>query len=383
MAIHRVSLTDAGQPSAVDLMRIDSGDVPGTPAGWFIEKRRLHDGLSHGVDVVEVNAGRLRVIVVPTRGMGLWRAWMDGCELGWRSPVRGPVHPAFVPLAEASGLGWLDGFDELMCRCGLESLGSPEHDEHGRLRYGLHGRIANRPAQFVEVAVDDAAGTISLAGVVEESRFHFQKLRLRTTYTLRFDATELAWRDEVENFGGTPAKMQMMYHVNIGLPFLGVGSQVVAPVRSVVPGSKESTGDAAKLWTQFDGPTSGYVQQVFYNTPLADESGQSLVLLKNPAETQAVQIAFNVRQLPCFTLWKNCVAAADGYVTGLEPGTSFPNPRSAEEAVGRVVSLSPGARWSADLALDLLSDTQAVAAAQRRINDIQSSQVPQVYLEMQ
>ena len=46
-----------------------------------------------------------------------------------------PVHPAFVPIAEPSGVGWLSGFDELMCRCGLESNGAPDFDERGQLAF--------------------------------------------------------------------------------------------------------------------------------------------------------------------------------------------------------------------------------------------------------
>ena len=87
--------------------------------------------------------------------MGLWKAWLgEQLTLGWKSPVRGPVHPNFVPLMEPSGLGWLDGFDELLCRCGAESNGAPDFTEQGALTFPLHGRLANRPAHFVEVAVD-------------------------------------------------------------------------------------------------------------------------------------------------------------------------------------------------------------------------------------
>ena len=77
-----------------------------------------------GVDTVEVNNGKLKFTVVPTRGMGLWKAWLGDSEIGWNSPVKGPVHPSLVPVADPSGLGWLEGFDELMCRCGLESNGA-------------------------------------------------------------------------------------------------------------------------------------------------------------------------------------------------------------------------------------------------------------------
>ena len=41
------------------------------------------------------------------------------------------------------------------------------------------------------------------------------------------------------------------------------------------------------------------------------------------------------------TQLKNTVAKTDGYVTGLEPGTSFPHNRKWERAKGRVSKLDP------------------------------------------
>ena len=135
------------------------------------------------MDVIRVTTGDLAYDVLPTRGMGIWKVWLRGEEIGWRSPVRGPVHPGFVPLMEPGGLGWLDGFDELLVRCGLESNGSPDFDAAGRLRYPLHGRIANRPAHQVSVSIDGDSGEITVTGVVEETRFHFRKLRLTSSVT--------------------------------------------------------------------------------------------------------------------------------------------------------------------------------------------------------
>ena len=274
--------------------------------------------------------------------MGIWRAWADGHELGWQSPVRGPVHPCYVPIAEQSGNGWLSGFDELMCRCGLESNGAPEHNEQGRLLYPLHGRIANLPAYSLDLVVDDVEGTISLHGIVEESRYHFQKLRMHTTYTTRFGATSIAWHDEVENFGGCAAGMQMLYHANIGQPQLDEGSRVLLPVSQIANGDATmSAGDVAN-WDTYLGPRAGFKQQVYYFRLLGDDNGLSRALLKKADGSSAVQLTFNIRELPCFTLWRNFVAEGDGYVTGIEPGTNFPNPRSAEEKAGRVVCLQPG-----------------------------------------
>src|SRR5579864_3128501 len=125
-----------------------------TTHDWSVNKRTLRGGLRDGIDLIEVHNGALSFSVLPTRGMGLWRGDYHGLPLGWRSPVHGPVHPKFVQLAGRGGLGWLDGFDELLCRCGLASNGPPGEDGGGRLaQLPLHGRIANRPADVVEVSV--------------------------------------------------------------------------------------------------------------------------------------------------------------------------------------------------------------------------------------
>ena len=38
--------------------------------------------------------------------------------------------------------------------------------------------------------------------------------------------------------------------------------------------------------------------------------------------TRAVTMEYLTAQIPCFTIWKNTTADSDGYVTGLEPGTT-------------------------------------------------------------
>jgi Domain of unknown function (DUF4432) len=48
----------------------------------------------------------------------------------------------------------------------------------------------------------------------------------------------------------------------------------------------------------------------------------------NAAGNLGVSVAFNIQQLPVFSLWKNTDTLVQGYVTGLEPGTSFAYNRS-------------------------------------------------------
>lgn len=330
-----------------------------------VTARRLRGGTCEGVLVVELVAGMTRVVVLPDRGLGIWKIVSHGVELGWQSPVAGPVHPHFVPLAEPSGLGWLDGFDELVARCGLVSNGAPDFDANGRLVHGLHGRIANRPAHDVLVTLDDAAGTVTLTGVVDETRFLIHDLRMTTMLTVHGDRPRVAWTDTVENRSDRPATMQMLYHVNFGPPLLGAGAEVVIDAAEIAPRDAAAAGDVSR-WNRYVAPQAGRGEQVHFMQVRPDAGGRAAAMLVSPGGDRAARLSWRAAEMPCFTLWKNQGGLADGYVTGLEPGTNYPNPRSYEETQGRVVSLAPHGTTAFDLAIDVLHDG-AIAVERERL----------------
>lgn len=351
-------------------------DVGGDAAGFSIKRRTLRGGLRDRVELVEIDNGRLSIVVIPTRGMGIHTAACDDVRLGWDSPVRGPVHPQFVPLMDPSGLGWLDGFDELVARCGLESNGAPEFDENGRLKYGLHGRIANRPAHHVSATVDTDAEEIRLTGIVEETRFHFQKLRLTSTVTTKFGSTTFRIHDTVENFSGVSSEFQLLYHLNFGPSILQPGARLWAPIAKLVPRTAQAAA-AVCQWDLYGEPTPGFQEEV-YLAQLHAQNQQTAVLLHNAAADRGVEIGYNTGQLPCFTQWKNTTSYADGYVTGLEPGTNFPNPRSFEKSRGRVMELARGESREFVIDVAALCSIDEVTKSRDRIAQLQSAGEPDI-----
>lgn len=371
------TLTDVDQDISLESLALGPSNVQGMGANCAVTKRTLHGGLREGVDVIEVNNGALRFVVVPTRGMGLWNALLGDVRLGWRSPVKGPVHPAFVRLDEASGIGWLDGFDELLVRCGLESNGAPEFNPNGTLRYGLHGKIANIPAHKVEVSVDSNSGEIAVTGVVDEARLFGNKLRLTSTYTTRPGEPALTITDVVTNLSAEPAELELLYHINFGVPLVNPGSKVVLPVRKVAPRDAVAVTNLAE-WDTYGPESPGSSEAVFFFDLAADPAGRTQTLLHNAAGDRGVSLKFTKSQLPWFTLWKNRQAAIDGYVTGLEPAINFPNRKSFEKEKGRVAVLQPGQSRTLELTMVVHPDAASVTGAKQAVAELQKGVKPEI-----
>lgn len=354
MAKHTLRLGDTSEGPFVD----PSFTAEAGPLG--VCTTLLSDGRREGVRLVELTAGDMRVFVLPDRGLGIWKMVAGEVELGWQSPVKGPVHPSFVPLTEPSGLGWLDGFDELVARCGLVSNGAPDFDGSGRLLHGLHGRIANLPAHDVAVVLDEDAGTVTLTGAVDETRFLCHALRMETRLTLEASRHRIAWTDTVTNLSDRPATMQMLYHVNIGPPILGDGAEVVAAIDELAPRDTHAAADIP-TWHRYVGPKSGRAEQVHFATLRPDAAGTATALLVAPDAGCGAALSWKSDTLPWFALWKNLGGERDGYVTGIEPATNFPNTRSFEEKQGRVVSLAPGESVRFEIALELVTGDRLAA----------------------
>jgi hypothetical protein len=324
----------------------------------------------------------LSVSVLPTRGMGIWKAKYRGIDVGWKSPVGRPVHPAFVPVDSASGLGWLRGFNELVCRCGLTSNGPPGSDPDGSPLENplpLHGRIANHSAHRVELIIDDEGpGTITLVGIVDEANVFGSNLRLTSTISLAAGSADFAIRDVVTNRSSRPAESQLLYHINVGPPFLEAGSKLITPATEIVPRDGRAA-EGADTWDTCGGPESGYAEQVYFAKPLSNDRGESFALLRNAGGDKGISVHFKTDRLPCLSLWKNTAAIEDGYVIGLEPATNFPNPRVFERSEGRVVSLGPSESYETSIRIAVHDHLENVAAIEAIAGTMTSDTAPMVH----
>ncbi|HEY2148923.1 MAG TPA: DUF4432 family protein, partial [Pirellulales bacterium] len=237
-------LTRASAGRGEPTWQLTSRDVKfESAAAWSVKRFAMHGGKQEGCELIVLDNGKLKITIVPTRGMSVLDVTSGNMRLGWNSPVKQVVHPQFMRLESRGGLGWLEGFNEWMVRCGLEFAWHPGQDEFvnnvgekATMDLTLHGKIGNIPASEVSVAVDsEAPHRIRVKGIVFEQAFYGPKLELATEISTEPGSETFRIEDRVTNHGAFDQEYQVIYHCNFGPPLLEKGSRVLAAAKRIAP----------------------------------------------------------------------------------------------------------------------------------------------------
>lgn len=278
----------------------------------LLDVRRLTcaEGKGKGVDLFRVtNAAGLDFDVLIDRCMGIGSLRVDGQLISYTSET-GIVHPAYY---EKDGFGWLRSFGGgFLATCGLRQVGEPCEG------LGLHGSIDNTPAQEVGWKRFREGDTLwaELTGTMYEACHQGEYLRLSRTIRLNHREKKIWVNDTVENLGSTAQPFMLLYHINMGAPFLRPDTKVHLPKGKIqaidamaeshtrhcscVPDVSEERLDL--LWLHHPEKTGGEQSAVVDN-----------------GERQ-VQITWSADTLPILGQWE--LLHPRGYVLALEPTNS-------------------------------------------------------------
>jgi hypothetical protein len=149
---------------------------------------------------------------------------------------------------------------------------------------------------------------------------------------------------------------------------------LIVPAREVCPRDDRAAARANE-WDRYGAPQTLRKEEVFYMELHADAESRTRALLAAAGGGSGASLCWDVRQLPCFTQWKNPQMAADACVTGLEPGTNYPNQRRFEKLRKRIVPLASGALHKVDLDLEFHPDRASVERAERDVARIAAGRV--------
>ena len=348
---------------------------------WSVTRKILRGGKQEGVELLTLDNGKLQISIIPARGMGIFR-YPLGRQSAWvgiPQSKKSSIHPTSTSKVRG-GLGWLEGFNEWMVRCGLEFAGHPGTDEFidntgnpSTLNLTLHGKIQNIPASSYEVVIDpEPPHRIRVRGTVYEKFFYGPKLKLVTEISTVAGSDTFQISDQLTNEGAFAQEFQLIYHGNYGSSILEEGAQIYTPAKSVTPMNSHAA-KGIDNWKSYQGPTPGFIEEVYLLEPQPDGEGNTLALLANADLTLGTSVRWNLSELPYLTVWKNTAAQEDGYVTGIEPATGYPFNRKVERKYGRVPMIQPGETRSFTLNFGIHYDQDSVQSVIGEIEHLQKN----------
>lgn len=372
------TLTSALYNIDVGNWKIDNNALNIKDTDFKIEQICLHGGKQEGSKIIVIHsANGLTITLCPTRGMNILHVTGPDIQLGWTSPVKEVVNPIYINTQSRQGAGWLEGFNEMMVRCGYEWSGHPVIDKDGEL-YSLHGKAGNTPASevMIEIALFPPY-EIKIKGLIKESTFKKADLQTMTELSYIPGSQSFTIHDRLTNHADYPHNYQIIYHSNFSKPLLEENAHFIAPVKEISPFNDYAI-KGLKDWQTYLGPTRDFDEMVFNIIPYTKENGQTLAALFNKTETKGVSIEFNTQQLPCLSLWKNTDTEKQGYVTGIEPGTNFAYPMTIEREQNRIKTVAPGETVEFEVKYNALLNKQAIENTKEEINHIQGNQITDI-----
>ncbi|KGX84557.1 aldose 1-epimerase family protein [Pontibacillus marinus] len=306
-----------------------------------VKRLTYSEGKAAGVEIIEVRTGAgLTFHISPTLGFDITFAEYNGVPLTWQSP-NGIVNPFFY---QPNGTEWLKtASGGMLMTCGLLQVGSPCEDNEEQL--GLHGEIHHTPAKNVSATAywDEDDYIISASGVVEETSIFGSFLQLRREIKCYLGENRIMINDVVENIGFEEAPHMILYHFNLGFPFITSDTKLDFPSQKVVARNEHV---AIENYDKWNIPQKDYEERVYYHENLkVDENDQAKVTMENPVflsdkRNLALEISWNTRNLPNLIQWKMLQEGI--YVLGVEPSNCHVEGRSVEREKGTLSYLAPG-----------------------------------------
>ena len=297
----------------------------------------LTGGFQKGVQVIEVaNGGNLSVTVLPGRCMDLYQVRYKGKNMNYIAPC-GIVAPEYY---DAQGFRWLRNFFVgMLTTCGLQNLGIPTEKDGEEL--GLHGRIANAPAENVKYArgVNGENPTITLEGTMREARIFGENLTLHRKLEFEYENDSILMTDTITNHGFGNRQFVYALHLNYGYPLLEEGTKLIFDSLETVP-REAHAAKYADTWRQVEAPQYPYPERCYFHKIQKDKNGMAQYTVFNEKRSIGVNIQYDGNDLPYFCQWK--MLGKGEYVMGMEPMNTFLDGPKVDQESCPAPILEPG-----------------------------------------
>lgn len=374
----RIVLTDIDRDIHIENWKLNSSDlsVDTSEKGsdelskCSVSKYTLHGGKKEGIDVIEVNNGKLQFTIIPTHGMSILNMQAgDFSPIPINQDTLGRlVHPEYLDKQELQNSP--EGINEWIVRSGLKFLEKPSSADSIDTGSNLYGTIGITPASRVEVVVErEAPYSISIRGTIYQIDSDGARLELQSEISTGPGSNTFRISDTVTNHSSDEHEIDLLYRVNFSSQLVDKGARFFGPMQRIVPVNKSSASNAGNYYL-YDREKIGSDEQIYCMVPWADMENRTEIMLHNSRGDKAISISYSAEELPLLTLWKKPLGSDGGYMTSLEPGTGFPFNKGIEKKLGQVAALAPGQSRSFKIDFSILTDQKQVGVAANQIAKI-------------
>jgi len=313
----------------------------------------LDDGKARGMRAVELWNGRgLQMMAAVDRALDIPFLYFKGINIGLNNKT-GLCEPRFY--SEDGTRGFLRQFNGgLLTTCGIVYSGASSMI--AGVGHGLHGNIANTPAELIAAGEQDNAGNIELfvSGEVREACTFNEYMVLNRKIVMETEKNKIHIHDEVENRGFNEQPVMNLYHINIGYPMLDESVQAFSTAPKVYAGGAISA-ELAKKWNEHSEPLIQATEHAFIHVAM---DGKHFGMFYNTNLQIAVVVSYDATQLPYLCQWKNMLEG--DYAAAFEPSISGYYGLARIREKGLLRELEPGGTIDFDIDIEVIDDKNVI-----------------------
>ena len=245
---------------------------------------------------------------------------------------------------------------------GSETIGVP--CSAGGVDIPLHGRLRCVPGEHLsgDAFWDGDKYRLRVSGEMREAMLFGENLVLRRSIETVYGTKTLTVTDEFENEAFREEPLMLLYHANLGWPFLDGNTRFCIPTKKVEPRNEWAQGHEDK-YDRMEPPKDNEPEYVFIHELKTDSDGNTGVIAING--DLGLMISWSAKSLPYFMEWKSL--ASGDYVVGLEPANSSIHGRMWHEERGTVHKLAPFEKEKYVVTFTVLDGEEEIAGARSKI----------------
>lgn len=282
----------------------------------YVRPMTYTEGRSSGLKAYEVKNGEMSFHVLADKCLDVTDLSYKGMNINFLSKpgLQGRNH--YDTNGEEALRSIMGGF---FFTAGLENICAPCTIE-GK-DYPMHGRIRTTPGEHLSADAfwQDEEYVLKVQGEMREAELFGENMVLRRSIETHYGEKSFTVTDEITNEACRKEPLMLLYHINMGYPFLDENTELWIPTRKVTPRDDAAAGHE-NLYDRMEAPKDLEPEYVFIHDLKTDDALNTFVCVVNREKKIALKIEFNMKNLPYFMEWKS-IASGD-YVIGLEPSNS-------------------------------------------------------------